>query len=542
MRRRLCLNIALVITAAGMLTAQLQSAEKERPNIVIIMTDDMGFSDPGCFGGEVSTPNIDALSAGGLRFMNFYNCARCCPTRASLMTGLYAHQVGLARNGRSLTRDGMTIAEGLKRVGYQTGMAGKWHLSKTPVLDKKVHQKWIDHQHDPGQPFGPPETYPVKRGFDRHYGIIWGVIDYFDPFSLVDGMDPVKELPAGYYITDAITEKAVAYIGDFAKDKKPFFLYVAHCAPHWPLHARPGDIAKYRGRYDEGWHALRKKRYGRQTEMGLIDPATAPLPELDGRGKDWDALTPKEKAFQAAKMETHAAMVDRVDQGIGRILKALKNAGAYENTLILFLADNGASPEVPGGPGYDRTSQTRDGQKVHYRGFDRPGPQTTYTGIGPYWANAVNTPWRYWKKESYEGGCHTPFIAHWPKGLKAKAGSTNAELGHVMDLMPTCLELAGADYPDTFNGHTLKPLEGKSLAPVLAGGSRKGHEILFFEHEGGRAVREGDWKLVALKGKPWQLFDLSKDGTETKDLAVQHPEKVKELERKWAAWSKRVMP
>lgn len=529
-----------VLLAAAVLFALVCPAFAARPNIVVIMLDDMGFSDVGSYGGEIRTPHIDALARGGLRFTQFYNASRCCPTRAALLTGLYPHQVGLQVNGRSLTRDGVTLAEALGAAGYQTAMAGKWHLSKTIVLPKD-HLKWVNHQIDPpNQPFGPIDTYPVNRGFERFYGIVWGVVNYFDPFSLVEGDRPVKDVPDDYYITDAITDHAVRYVNEMAKADAPFFLYLAHCAPHWPLHARPEDIARYRDTYTGGWRKLRKDRFARQKKMGLFDPANTPLPALMGGGPDWDELNDAQRAFQAAKMAVHAAMVDRADQGIGKVLDALKKTGRLDNTLIFVLADNGASPEVPGGPGYDRTGETRDGRKVLYRGFERPGAETTYTGIGGYWANAANTPFRYWKKESFEGGSHTPLIVHWPAGLKAKAGSLTAQMGHVMDIMPTCLEAAGAKYPKTFEGHAIKPAEGKSLLPILRGGDRPGHDALYFEHAGGRAVREGDWKLVALPGKPWELYNIARDRTETTNLAPAHPDRVKALAAKWDQWAARV--
>ncbi|MBD3265362.1 sulfatase-like hydrolase/transferase [bacterium] len=517
---------------------------KKRPNIIVIMADDMGFSDPGCFGGEIQTPHLDRLARNGIRFTQFYNCARCCPTRASLMTGLYPHQVGLAKNGRSLTRDGMTIAEGLKSAGYNTAMSGKWHLSYTPTLqDKKQHQKWLDHQYDPGRPFGPKETYPVNRGFDRYYGNIWGVVNYFDPFSLVEGTQPVKTVPADYYITDAITDRAVQYIQDFSKEEKPFFLYVAHCAPHWPLHARPEDIQKYKDRYKKGWNQLRKERFERQLKMGVFEKANTQLPGVQMRNDsdDWDILSAKERDFQADKMAVHAAMVDRMDQGIGRMVDTLESTGQMENTVIFFLADNGASPEVPQRPGYDRTGETRDGREVQYQGDFEPGPETTYTGIGSAWSSASNTPFRYWKKQSFEGGCHTPMIVHWPKGMSG-GGSVTEQPGHVMDIMPTCLDLAGAKYPEEYQGHRLLPLEGKSLLPILQGQTREPHAKLFFEHMNGRAVRMGDWKLVAHSSTPrqWRLYNLAADRTEMHDLAETHPDKVKEMAQAWTAWARKV--
>jgi len=544
--RRRFLRTALAGSAVSLMPSlPLSAQQKARPNIVLIMADDMGFSDVGCYGGEIHTPNLDRLAANGLRFTQFYNCARCCPTRASLMTGQYAHTVGLRHNGRSLTRNGITIAEALRSAGYSTAMAGKWHLSHTPVLaDKKLHQKWLDHQHDPGQPFGPLETYPVRRGFDKHYGIIWGVVDHFDPFSLVEGTRPVRTVPQDYYFADAITDKAVAYIDELGVSHRPFFLYVAHSAPHWPLHARPEDIARYKDTYTGGWEKLREDRFRRQLEMGLFDKGTTPLPPLQDQGTKWDDLSEKEKTFQARKMAVHAAMVDRVDQSVGRIVRALEAAGQMDNTLILFLSDNGASPEVPQRPGYDRTAQTRDGRTVKYRDIplDELGSERSYTGIGGPWASASNTPFRYWKKESFEGGCHTPLIAHWPKGLKAKAGSITDDLGHVMDIMPTCLDLAGVSCPDTFNGHKLTPVEGKTLLPLLRGKARAGHEKLFFEHVEGRAVRMGPWKLVAYTGTPhkWELYNLAEDGTETRDLAEKYPQRVETMKAEWSTWAKRV--
>jgi len=549
MNRRTFLRAAGTGTAAMLArgAAALGAAPApKRPNIVIVLFDDMGFSDLGCYGGDVHTPHIDRLARRGLRFTHFYNTARCCPTRASLLTGLYQHQVGLKVNGRSLTRDGVTLAEALKPAGYQTAMVGKWHLSRTPHLaPPERHQQWIDHRIQPGRPFGPPETYPVRRGFDRHYGVIWGVVNYFDPFSLVDGMDPILEVPDDYYITDALNDRAVRDIREMAPRETPFFLYVAHTAPHWPLHARKEDIARYRDRFTDGWHAMRRRRYRRQVAMGLIDPATHPLPDLMGRGPDWDDLSDAQRALAAARMQVHAAMIDRVDQGVGRIVEALKAAGRFEDTAIFILADNGASPEMPAdwGPGYDRSARTRDGRKIRYRGFrpDEIGSETTYTAIGPWWANAVNTPYRYWKKESFEGGCHAPLVVHWPNGLVTAPGSLTDQVGHVMDIMPTCLDLSGATYPTEVAGHAVTPVEGKSLVPIFCGRRRPGHEALYFEHEGGKAVIADGWKAVQpTASDAWELYHLAEDRTETRNLAEIEPGRLRSLVRRWRAWAKRV--
>ncbi|MGF1581025.1 MAG: arylsulfatase [Gemmataceae bacterium] len=537
-------SLPLALLAFAVPCAELSA--NERPNIIVILADDLGFSDPGCFGGEIQTPNLDWLAKKGLRFTQFYNTARCSPTRASLLTGQYAHKVGLAANGRSLTRNCMTLAELLKTAGYSTGMVGKWHLSVSRTLQPRMrHQKWLDHQIDPKIPFAPLETYPVSRGFDKHYGIIWGVVNYFDPFSLVDGKKAIKTVPKDYYITDAINNKATEYIREFTKNDAPFFLYVAHTAPHWPLHAKKEDIAKYKGKYNGGWHKLRKQRYARQLKMGLFDKKNTPLPKLMGKDKDWDALTKREKQFMAQKLEVHAAMVHRLDIGVGQILETLRETKQLDNTLIIFLADNGASPEVPQRPGYDRTAQTRDGRIVQYLGVYIPGGELTYTGIGAFWANALNTPFRYWKRESFEGGTHTPMIVCWLGGLKTPPGETTDQTGHVIDIFPTCAELAKAKYPATFQGHKLTAIDGKSLVPIFQGKQREGHKQLFFEHTGGAALRQGDWKLVAKavgqkKPKTWELYDLSKDRTETNDLAARYPKKVKIMTRDWNQWYQRV--
>lgn len=547
MKRREFLKTMGMGAAALAIPEPLSAVGKSnrKPNIIVILADDMGFSGAGCFGGEIRTPNLDQLAANGLRFTQFYNCARCCPTRASLLTGQYPHTVGLARNGRSLTRNGLTIAEVLKEAGYNTAMAGKWHLSRTtPLRTTEAHQRWLDHRSDPELPFAPLDTYPVHRGFDRHYGVIWGVIDHFDPFSLVDGVTPVTTLPRDYYFTDAITDKSVEYLNDSGNSEKPFFLYVAHCAPHWPLHARPEDIAKYKGMYTGGWERLRKDRFRRQLKMGLFRRETTPLPPVQDEGMKWDRLSETEKAYQATKMAVHAAMIDRIDQSTGRIVRALEKTGRLENTLIFFLSDNGASPEVPRVPGYDRSSRTRDGRAMKYQNIEveELGSETSYTGVGLPWASAANTPYRYWKQESFEGGCHTPLIVHWPKGLEASPGSITDQAGHVMDIMPTCLELGGISYPDSFHGHALTPMEGKSLLPILQGNRREGHDRLFFEHVEGRAARIGHWKLVAhstTKDK-WELYNMAEDRTETKDLADKYPQRVRAMAAEWKEWARRV--
>ena len=540
MKRKLIL-IPLLLLSALFFNAAAQ-INKSKPDIIIIMADDLGYSDIGCYGGEISTPNLDKLAKAGLRMTNFYNNARCCPTRASLLTGQYAHKVGLAANGNALTKNGATIPELLKDNGYQTGMVGKWHLSDDIQQPKPEEQlKWLNHQGYSDAPFASVQSYPVNRGFQKHYGIIWGVIDYFDPFSLVEGEKNIKEVPKDYYITDAINEKSVEYINEFTSKKQPYFLYVAHTAPHWPVHARPEDIAKYKGKYDIGWDELRRQRYNRMVKMGLIDPQTTPLIEVMGRNGTWDKLSKEEKDKQARKMETHAAMIDRLDQGVGQIIETLRKAKTLDNTIIIFLADNGASPEIVNVPGYDRPSQTRNGQTMKYDAAvstEEIGSEISYTGIGPNWANASCTPYKYWKMESYEGGIHTPMIVHWPAGLKMKKGSLSEAMGHVSDILPTLLEASGTKYPAQYHNNTLTSLDGFSLMPVLTGKTTRGRDSIFFQHANGMAFINDNWKIVSKSGNTaaWELYDLSRDKNETKNLATAQPDLFKEMIASWDRW------
>ncbi len=505
------------------------------------MADDMGYSDLGCYGSEIQTPNLDALAENGIRFTQFYNAARCCPTRASLLTGKYPHQVGLALNGQNLSKDAATIAEILKENGYLTGMTGKWHLSRTRALDNHEDQLcWLSHRKDSAV-FAPLETYPNNRGFDEFWGVIWGVVNYFDPFSLVHNNKPITEIPEDFYITDFITEKSVELIDSFSTNQKPFFLYVAHTAPHWPLHAPEEDILKYRGVYDEGLEALRKKRYKRMVELGLFDPATAPLAPNES-GVAWEDFS--HKKWEVRHMEVHAAMVDRMDQGVGRIIEKLSETGQLENTLVLFISDNGASPERGYPSGFDRPGHKRNGEEIKYITNSNdtilPGSEDTWPYLGIHWTGAINSPFRYWKMQSYEGGINTPFLVHWPAGLNWKENSINHGVGHVIDILPTCLELAGAEYPSEINGMKTTPPEGKSLLPLFRGEISTTHDTLFWEHEGGKAFRVGNWKIAALRDEDWELFSLGEDRTETKNLASEFPEKVKVLEEQWQKYYDRL--
>lgn len=535
-------QLLLSATAALPVVASAQ-AEDRRPNIMVIMVDDMGYSDLGCFGGEIHTPNLDGLANNGMRFTQFFNAGRSCPSRAALMTGLYAQQAGIMAMGQSLNTECVTIPEVLKTAGYHTAMTGKWHLSLTQGIGNNADQMaWLSHQNTfNNRPFAPIETYPCNRGFDEHWGTIWGVVNHFDPFSLVHNEEPIytDAIPSDFYSTDFITDKTIDLLDDLSAKEEPFFMYVAYNAPHWPLHAKPEDIKKYDGMYDEGWDVMREKRYARMVELGLISPEQTPVSRNES-GRLWENETDKE--FQAANMEVHAAMIDCVDQGVGRIIQKLKETGEYDNTIIIFSSDNGASSENYGIGEFDRHDRTRDGQMVTHDSRT-PGDQLSYNYLGTGWAGAINTPFRYWKAESFHGGIAAPTIVHWPAGMKSGKGSIVNEPCHFIDIMPTCIALAGAEYPSTYNGHSIKPLaaEGRSLLPLISGeGEWNGERTLFWEHENGRAVRVGNWKMTSLRNGGWQLFDLSTDYSETNNVAAEHPDKVREMKTLWNNWAKSV--
>ncbi|MES2375399.1 MAG: arylsulfatase [Bacteroidota bacterium] len=551
--KRYLLLPTIAIAVAGLIAWTVKPAPKvqqkpKRPNIIVILADDLGFSDVGCYGGEINTPNINYLAQNGIRFTNFYNTSRCCPTRASLLTGLYNHQAGIGKMSDAedepgylghLTENAVTLAEVLKTAGYHTAMSGKWHVSNTNGQpDPKEQLAWLDH-HKEYPEFSPISQYPTSRGFEQYFGTIWGVVDYFDPFSLVSGTKPITSVPKNYYHTDAINDTAVAYINGFSKSKQPFLLYVAENAPHWPLMAKPQDIAKYKDVYKGGWDAIREARYQKMIKLGLIDPKTTKLSERWKDDLKWE--NNPDKDYDAQLMAIHAAMIDCMDQGIGRIIDALRKNGQLDNTLIVFLSDNGASAEsAPGyGPGFDRPSETRDGRKISYslKKDNIPGTELVCSSIGQRWANVANTPYRLWKAESYEGGLHTPMIAFWPKGIKAPKGSFSKQVGHVMDFMSTFNELAGATYPKTYKGHVIPPTPGVSLVPAFEGKAVVGHEELFNEHFQARYARVGDWKLVSTNDHNWHLFNLAEDKSETNDLKDQYPDKVKHLDSLWQTWA-----
>lgn len=529
----------LKLISAGVLVLLITACntKQEKPNIVIIMADDMGFSDLGCYGGEIQTPNLDQLASDGLRFTQFYNAARCCPSRASLLTGLYAHQTGLGyMTGNDYGLPGyradlnehcVTIAQVLKSAGYHTYMAGKWHVTRSILED------------------GARDNWPLQRGFDKFYGTLIAAGSYWDPITLMRDNDFIK--PEGdYYYTEAISENAVEFIQD-SEPADPFFLYIAYTAPHWPMHAREETIARYKGRFSKGWDSLRLERYERMLEMGILLPEWSLSPGDTMKSGPWKNALHKD--WEERRMEVYAAMIDHLDQGVGQIVEALEKKGELKNTLIFFLSDNGGEDLEHRNGEIGNTGKpwnimvyvplkTRDGRDVIAGDIPgvMPGPDDTYQGYGQ-WANFSNTPFRKYKTYVHEGGISTPFIVHWPEGIHAR-NEWRTQPAHIIDIMPTCLEVAGVDYPSEFQDKQITPVEGLSLLPVFENEPSE-HEALFWEHEGNRAVRKGQWKLVSEFPEGWELYDLEADRTELNNLAGQYPDKVKELEKLYNDWTER---
>jgi arylsulfatase A-like enzyme len=496
-------------------------SSRKKPNILLIMADDMGFSDLGCYGGEIDTPNIDGLAADGLRGTQFYNTSRCCPTRASLLTGLYPHKTGLgwmtvADLGQpgyigELNDHCITIAQGLKSAGYRCYASGKWHV----VFNKHM------------EPESPKDNWPLQRGFDRYYGGLAGDGGYYQPVGLTRDNTRIEAPDENYYYTDAIADNAAEFVNDhyLMHRDKPFFMYVPFYAPHRPLHAKPQDIEKYKGKYMIGWDEIRKRRSRKQIELGMFD-GSWDLSPRDSSVQAWETVPDSEKALWDMRMATYAAMIDCMDQGVGRFLKALEKNNAMDDTVVIFISDNGACAETAG---------TGD--------IDTIGTPATSESYRTAWANASNTPFRLYKSYVHEGGVSSPLIIHWPKGLTAAKGSFCPTTGHVIDIMPTCLELAGAQYPREFKEKEINPLPGRSLVPILEGKDVPG-TALYFEHKANRAIRNGKWKLVSRAvfrppyTGPWELYDLEKDRTETRDLAEQYPDAVREMSAMWDNWAK----
>ena len=536
-----------------------ETRERDRPNIVLIMADDMGFTNIGCYGGEIETPVLDQLAQKGVRFTQFYNTSRCCPTRAALLTGLYSHQagIGLMTGDRGydsyrgdLSKNCVTLAEVLSTAGYRNYLSGKWHVTKHISPD------------------GDKSNWPLQRGFDRFYGTIIGAGSFYDPATLcrdntfiTPENDPAYQ-PELFYYSDAISDNAVQFDRDHAaaKSEQPFFLYVSYTSAHWPMHARDEEIKKYKGRYDEGFEAIREARHRKSIQEKVLkaDWKISP-PE-----SNWEKHPDRE--WDTRNMEVYAAMVDRMDQGIGWLVDELKRQGEYENTVIIYLQDNGGCAEglgrnsnaekikdanlSPMGEDELQTKiwppmQTRDGRAVRTGPEVMAGAEDTFIGYGRAWANVSNTPFRGYKHDSLEGGISTPFIVHWPSGIDS--GFTNTirhDPCHLIDIMPTIVELSGAKYPSTYQGEAIQAMEGVSLKGALSGSLVVRDAPLGFEHHGNQALRDGDWKIVSTyrKNKPtqWELYNIRLDRTELNNLAEEHPDKLAELISKWQAWADRV--
>lgn len=524
--------------AVLLLLAVTTFAAERRPNVIVVLVDDMGWANLGCYGGPVETPVLDRLAADGVRFTQFYNYARCCPSRAALLTGLHPHETGLGhmtfkRTGKSPSKlpERMkmpaayrgwvrptvpTLPEMLRTAGYGTYMTGKWHIGNSD-----------------------PATWPLQRGFDRFYGFLEGTSDFFRPDDLHRGNEKISPDGERYYTTDAFTTEAIANLRDHAtrKPDAPFFLYLSYNAPHFPMQAMPEDFAKYRGRFKEGWDVLRTRTLERQKKLGLIPPATALSPRpgaTDRLGTEggevpaWASLTPEEQDSMDAVMATYAAMIDRVDQNLGRLVSHLRESGQLENTAIFFLSDNGAEAESP------PLGQFQLANLGHYGKGGRH--------YGRAWANASNTPFREYKHFTHEGGILTPLIVHWPRGISpAQRGTLSHQNGFLPDLVATCLDLGAATRPATMEGRPAPVVDGRTLRPLLAGATAPLHDApICLEHEGNRMVRDGRWKLVGFFREPWELYDLETDRAEARNVAAAHPDIVRRLEAAYATWATRV--
>ena len=509
------------------------------PNIVIILNDDMGFSDIGCYGGEIDTPNLDRLAVNGLRYSQFYNTARCSPSRASLLTGLHPHQTGIGiltyNNGPegyagNLNKSCVTIAEVLKTKNYKTYLSGKWHVSSNLTT--------------------PTDSWPLQRGFDYFFGTIIGAGSFYFPNTLTRGNDNIEheaETDPSFFYTDAISDQAAAYIRehDKAHPDAPLFQFVAYTAPHWPLHAHDEDIAKYKGRFDAGWDTLRKQRLAKLVADDLIHPGWQ-LTNRDITQPPFDETENREWLLRC--MEVYAAQIDRMDQGIGRILKALEDTGRLDNTLVIFLSDNGACAEdipdtVTAKELVDQLmiakDKTRDGRPVRF-GNDptlMPGGEDTYQSYGVAWANLSNAPFRLYKHWIHEGGIATPFIVHWPDGITERGGLRHNP-AQLPDIMATIIDVTGAAYPKTHDGNAILPCEGESLVPSFET-KDAARGPLFWEHEGNAAVRVGKWKLVRKYPTAWELYDMESDRTEMNDVAGKHPDRVRDMTAQYEVWANR---
>ncbi len=565
---------AVLVLACLAFPACTFSAAPSRPNILIILADDLGWSDLGCYGGEIHTPNLDSLAAGGLRFTQFYNSTRCCPSRASLLTGLYPHQagIGLMTSDQAARFPGagdkgaafpgyrgalnascVTIAQVLQPAGYRTAAVGKWHVG-----DREL---------------------PTKRGFEDFYGFVGGyAVDSWEPrmmTRLPEGKPQRHYQPGKFFATDALTDHALDFLADMRKDGAPWLLYVAYQAAHFPVQSKREDMAGYPEIYAQGWDRIREQRLARQKNTGLLSgnttlPPRSKIPHTvastregsmteDGKNPAWDSLPVERRADLAQRMSVYAGMVTGMDRNVGRILSDLRASAQLDNTIILFLSDNGACAEwEPFGfemlqtpnplPGTGLNQGTQALPNKLYRGDElaKMGQAGSFPSYGSGWANACNTPWRLYKHYAHEGGIGTPLIAHWPAALGKdgeKKGRFIREPAHLIDLMATCVDVAGATYPAELGGNKILPMEGVSLRPLLAPSrslpASLSPRLLAWEHEGNRAIRDGKWKLVSVGDAAWELYDMDADRVEMNNLAASQPERVNVMAAKWETWAKR---
>lgn len=505
------LLLSLLVFSCG--TSQVNSQKKsEKPNIILILVDDMGYSDIGSYGGEINTPNLDKLANQGIRFTQMHNTSKCFPSRATLLTGVYAQQNNMSENPSSF-QNAISLGDLLKTAGYRTLQSGKNH-SKTSLYD---------------------------FGFDRVYEFFGGATNHFNPGKQRKG-EPQPIFKGGpdtwniddkaykpyntdkdFYSTDYFTKQAISYLDEYKNEKKPFFLYLAYTAPHDPLMAWPEDIAKYRGKYAVGYKAIREARYKKMVELGMVDASMKLSKETF---KDWDLLSEEEKDKEDLRMAIYAAMIDRIDQNVGKLLDKLKEIGKLDNTLILFASDNGAN-SVDAEKKYNKNS-VKLGAKI--------GDVSYWASTGEDWANVSNTPYRYFKSYSYEGGICTPFIAYWPGAIK-NTGSINNQPLHFVDVMATCQDITGAKYPTTFRNEAIVPMQGESFLPILKGGAPTERlKPIFWQYNNGKAIRLGDFKAVAHKDV-WALYDMTADRNETNDLKGKNPEKLNELVKLYDTWA-----
>ena len=566
-------RIVTLLTALLLAPLAALHAAADKPNILIILADDLGWSDLGCYGGEIRTPNLDSLAAGGLRFTQFYTSTRCCPSRASLLTGLYPHQAGIGLmtsdqaakfpgagdKGEAfpgyrgaLNANCVTIAQVLKPVGYRTAAVGKWHVGDSEP--------------------------PTKRGFDDFYGFSGGYgVDSWEPRMmkrLPEGKPQRSYKPGEFFATDAITDHALDFLADMRQSGAPWLLYIGYQAPHFPVQSKREDMTDYPEIYARGWDNIREQRLAKQKKIGLLPESTLLTPRSkithsvaskrlgswtgDGNNPAWDSLPADRRADLAQRMAVYAGMVTGMDRNIGRLLADLRASGQLDNTLFLFLSDNGACAEwEPFGfemlptpnpvPGSGLNQGTQALPNKLYRGDELAmmGQAGSFPSYGSGWANACNTPWRLYKHYGHEGGIGTPLIAHWPAsvGKDKDNGRCVREPAHLIDLMATCVDITGAKYPAEWNGKNVLPMEGVSLRPLLApfpdSSASRSPRLLGWEHEGNRAIREGKWKLVSLAAAPWELYDMEADRVEMNDLAASQQERVKDMSAKWEAWAKR---